>query len=253
MVNPLSHKLIVLAAASHQYGCVSSSAGCSGIEQGICFPQNELKVVPHVTTTAACCDACLADPRCTAFTMNHDGKPNGDGLTPLTEHQKYSPRCGLKYCNTDPKCSGNCVPCNRYRANCTSGQGHPPPPPGPPELNNHKVTLDENGLIESWLPRDTAFDRLLHKAYGWLIDSCPVQPNGLPTYMYAARTCKCLSVCSVPGLTAWKHRAPSCYAGRFQCFHQATTHQTLLLCLQFGPSSRRCTTRGLETALSLIM
>lgn len=45
------------------------------------------------------------------------------------------------------------------------------------------MLLDDSGLIKSWLPADTALDQLLHDAYGWLVNTCPIQPNGLPTYM----------------------------------------------------------------------
>lgn len=155
---------------------LTPAAACLGIEEGVCFPQNELSVVPGVNTTAACCAACQADKKCTAFTMNHDGKPN-DAFTSL------GPRCSLKAC--DPTNTSS-PPCNRVKANCTSGRGYPPAPPGPPSLNGHIITLDEKGVIESWLPADTALSDLMERSYSWLINTpAPlwIQPSGLPTYM----------------------------------------------------------------------
>ena len=119
---------------------------CRGIEEGTCFPENDLHVVPHAVTTAACCAACLADPDCTAFTMNHDGKPNvydGDAQSP-----PLKPRCGLKNC--DPRGNNTASeppPCNRIKANCTSGRGNPAPPPGPPTLNNQLSAMINHKLF----------------------------------------------------------------------------------------------------------
>jgi hypothetical protein len=50
-------------------------------------------------------------------------------------------------------------------------------------LNTHPVKLDVNGKLLSWVePQDMAYDRVMRLAWDFLLDSVPVESNGLKTY-----------------------------------------------------------------------
>ena len=68
-------------------------------------------------------------------------------------------------------------------------------------LNGHSVQLDSGGKLISWIqPQDKAYDRVLRKAWDFLLNTVPAESNGLKTYY----TYCCMDMSSMHG-TAWPH------------------------------------------------
>jgi len=73
---------------------------------------------------------------------------------------------------------------------------------------NHPVVLDGTGRILSWVePQAAAYDEVSRRATTWLLERCPVAPNGRPAY-YSYST---LSADGRRGLQ-WPHNPAGLYA-----------------------------------------
>lgn len=101
----------------------SATASCSGVANNLCFPGNDLHILPGKLTAAQCCQACLDDKQCVCFTLNHDSKRGNDTEVLGT--------------NTTGTCRLKSNVAQKTHGHCTSGlSGRPlppaPPPPGPP-------------------------------------------------------------------------------------------------------------------------
>lgn len=74
-------------------------------------------------------------------------------------------------------------------------------------LNRHRVVLDSNGKLISWVtPPDRAYDRVMRHAWDFLLHTVPVEPNGLETYF----TYCCMDQDTVHGI-AWPHNPAGLY------------------------------------------
>jgi hypothetical protein len=76
------------------------------------------------------------------------------------------------------------------------------------EFNTHKVMLDDNGKLLSWVrPQDKAYDRVSRLAWDFLLDKVRVEPNGLKSFY----TYCCIDGTSLKGGT-WPHNPAGLFA-----------------------------------------
>jgi len=76
------------------------------------------------------------------------------------------------------------------------------------EFNTHKVVLDENGQLLSWVrPQDKAYDRVSRLAWDFLLNKVRVEPNGLKSFY----TYCCIDGTSLKGGT-WPHNPAGLFA-----------------------------------------
>jgi len=76
------------------------------------------------------------------------------------------------------------------------------------EFNTHKVVLDENGQLLSWVrPQDKAYDRVSRLAWDFLLNKVRVEPNGLKSFY----TYCCIDGTSLKG-GAWPHNPAGLFA-----------------------------------------
>jgi hypothetical protein len=75
-------------------------------------------------------------------------------------------------------------------------------------LNRHRVVLDAEGKLLSWVtPQESAYDRVMRLAWDFLLHTVPVESNGLKTYY----TYCCMDQNKLHG-TAWPHNPAGLYA-----------------------------------------
>jgi hypothetical protein len=75
-------------------------------------------------------------------------------------------------------------------------------------FNGHPVVLDETGKLLAWVqPQDQAYDRVMRLAWDYLLNSVPVEGNGLKTFY----TYCCMDTVARKG-TAWPHNSAGLYA-----------------------------------------
>lgn len=79
---------------------------------------------------------------------------------------------------------------------------------GADRFNSHDVALDSGGKLLSWSqPQDHAYDAVVKLAWNYLLDSIPVESDGLPVFY----THCCLDTVKKQG-TAWPHNPAGLYA-----------------------------------------
>jgi len=75
-------------------------------------------------------------------------------------------------------------------------------------LNGHRVVLDGQGKLLSWVtPQEKAYDRVMRLAWDFLLHSVPVESNGLRSYFAYC----CIDQKTFHG-TAWPHNPAGVYA-----------------------------------------
>jgi hypothetical protein len=75
-------------------------------------------------------------------------------------------------------------------------------------LNGHRVVLDAQGKLLSWVtPQEKAYDRVMRLAWDFLLRSAVVEPNGLKSYFAYC----CIDQKTLRG-TAWPHNPAGVYA-----------------------------------------
>lgn len=75
-------------------------------------------------------------------------------------------------------------------------------------LNGHRVVLDAQGKLLSWVtPQEKAYDRVMRLAWDFLVRSAVVEPNGLKSYFAYC----CIDQKTLRG-TAWPHNPAGVYA-----------------------------------------